>query len=375
MWKILTNEEFLQNLIDRDVMDKPLEEYKGSSIKMLWECHINKNHVYNATPDSLYRGKHCCPYCQRKTVFVGETDMWSTNPEMASMLHNPDEGYKYFATSSHKTDWNCPRCGTLVKNKIINNVRMFGLCCPNCYDGMSFGEKFIADFLDQLGCKYIYNKKTDWSENRRYDFRIPKMSLIIEVHGIQHFEQSFLNYDSKKDSRKNARTLEEEVNNDCFKRNLAKCNGIEHYVELDCRYSELDYIRTSILNSELFYLFDLSIIDWNRCLKATFASNVVLCANLWNDGMKSSQDIAETIGIDKTSAISYLKKAAKVGLCDYVKNYKKNRNRYKPVLCEETGVAYECIQRVKDDGYCATHVSQCCNKKVETAHGMHWRFI
>lgn len=259
-----------------------------------------------------------------------------------------------------------------IKNKVINNVNMYGFACPRCSDGMSFSEKFVYEMLCQLGCDFIHDRTVDWSENKRYDFYIPSISLIIETNGIQHYSSSFARLN---DNTRNARTLEEEIANDKNKKELAIINGVKHYIELDCRKSDLDYIKSSILDSELSMLFDLSNINWVKCLSATTTSNVVLCANLWNDGMKNTKDISDHTGIHISSVISNLKKAAKSGLCDYVINYKKNQSRYKRVLCVETQKTYECISRVKDDGYCNTNVSNCCNGKRETAHGMHWEFV
>lgn len=372
MPKMLTNEEFLQKLEDLNIEYIPLEEYQGTHTKIKWMCHKNQNHIFEAEPCDIYSGKHNCPYCKHRIVFVGETDMWTTRPDMAKMLKNPEDGYKYFATGGQKVDWICPCCNSVIKDKVINNVNMFGLSCPNCSDGISFGEKFVHELLTQLKVDFIYDRITAWSKNKRYDFYIPTMKMIIEIHGIQHYERSFVNCS---DNARDARTLEEEKQNDCYKKTLALHNGIEHYIQLDCRISDFDHIKQSILNSELNILLDLSIIDWNKCFKSTFNSNVIICSDLWNSGMKSTKDIANYIGFNISSVILYLKRAAKIGLCNYELNYKKNKSRYKKVLCVETQKIYEYIGRVKEDGYNYAIISKCCRGLRETAYGMHWKFI
>lgn len=371
MGKTLTNEEFLKKLEDKNIKYVPLEEYSGQYVKIKWQCCNNPSHIFEIAPRSILDGKAGCPYCSHRKVFVGETDMWTTNPALASMLKNPDDGYKYFASGGQKVDWICPCCG-LELNKTINNVNMYGLACPRCSDGMSFSEKFVYELFNQLDCDFIHDRTTDWSDGKRYDFYAPSMSLIVETNGIQHYSSSFARLS---DETRNARTLDEEIANDKYKKQLALSNGVEHYIVLDCRKSDLDYIKASILDSELSVLFDLSNIDWLKCSKATITSNVMLCANLWNDGMKNTQDISDYTGIHISSVISNLKKAAKSGLCDFVINYKKNRNRYKPVLCVETQKIYECISSVKEDGYCNISVSKCCNGKQDSAYGMHWQFV
>lgn len=371
MGKTLTNEEFLKKLEDKNIKYVPLEEYGGQYVKIKWQCCNNSSHIFEIAPRSILDGKAGCPYCSHRKVFVGETDMWTTNPELASMLKNPDDGYRYFATGGQKVDWICPCCG-LELNKTINNVNMYGLACPRCSDGISFSEKFVYELFNQLDCDFIHDRTTDWSNGKRYDFYIPLMNLIVETNGVQHYSSSFVRIHSE---TRNARTLDEELANDEYKKQLALSNGIEHYIVLDCSKSDSDYIKASILDSELSVLFDLSNVDWHKCFNATNTSNVVLCANLWNDGMKSTQDISDYTGIHISSVISNLKKAAKSGLCDFVTNYKKNKSRYKPVLCVETQKTYECIQRVKDDNYCPTSISNCCSGKRDIAYGMHWRFV
>lgn len=430
MFKKLTNEEFLEKLQCLGIKYIPLEEYKGAHVKIKWLCYENQNHVFEAEPCDIYSGKTKCPYCAHRLVFVGETDMWSTRPDMAKMLKNPDDGYKYFTTSSHKVDWICPNCHSDIKDKIINNVNMFGLSCPNCSDGMSFGEKYVYELLTQLKCNFIYDKTTEWSNNKRYDFRIPSMNLIIEVHGIQHYEQSFMEYHN---SKRNVRTIEEEKQNDNYKMNLALSNGIKYYIQLDCKLSDYDYIKSSIIDSKLNELFDLSIVNWDKCFESTFSSNVILCADLWNSGMKNTKDISNNIGFNITSVIKYLKQAAKIGLCDYELNYTKNsvanknleivctlwengvRNvtdlmkesglsngtvykmlkranlstvpkntkQLKPkqrksktkYLCLETNKIYNTYSELRNSGFNPKAVSNCCSGLSETSSGLHWKTI
>lgn len=323
-----------------------------------------------------------------------------------------------------KANFICPKCGNLIKDKVINNVVRFGLSCDKCSDGMSFGEKFIREFLVQLGCNFIYDKTVKWSNGKRYDFQIPSMSLIIEVHGIQHYEESFIRYSSNR----NIRTLEEEIQNDFYKKDLALKNGIKYYIQLDCKESDCDYIKKSIMNSELINLFDLSTIDWDKCLQSTFKSNVILCANLWNNGMKSTKEIAKFIGMDISSVIPYLKKASKIGLCDYELNYSQNKianknleticslwdngvrnisdlmrlsglsngtvykmlkranlqthSKYrkqrelnKNFLCVETNKIYRTYSELRNDGFNPNAVVNCCRGDSKTSSGLHWEFI
>ena len=142
MGKVINSNRFLQELKDNGIFYSPLEEYKGSNVKIKWRCHINENHIFDMKPSHIKDG-HGCPFCSHNKVFVGETDMWSTNQELASMLLNPEDGYKYFENSHQKVDWVCPCCGSVIKNKIIRDVNKRGLSCNNCSDNISYSEKFM----------------------------------------------------------------------------------------------------------------------------------------------------------------------------------------------------------------------------------------
>lgn len=361
---MLTNEEFLENLKKYGIEDIPLEEYKGKDKRILFQCHNNPNHLFYAAPYVIYKSKAPCPYCAHREVFVGETDMWTTNPEMAMMLNNPDDGYKYFAGGSQEVDWICPNCGCIVAQR-INQVRMFGLSCKNCSDGMSFAEKFLYSMFKQFECDFVYNKSTEWSDGKLYDFYIPSMNLIVEAHGIQHYEESFRLFSRK------SRSVKEEHDNDIYKEYLALEHGIENYIQLDCRYSTLDYIKNSILDSKLNILFDLSVVDWEECLRFTMVSTTTMCCNLWNSGMKNTNKIADKLSLNIVSVIAKLKQCADAGMCDYKPNYEK----CKSVMCNETKKIYTKLRDVEKDGYNPTNVSRCCRGLRKTAGGLHWHYI
>lgn len=361
----LTNEEFLQNLDKYGVKDIPLEEYKGNQSHILFQCHNNPDHKFYAAPYVMYKNRPHCPYCDRREVFVGETDMWTTDPDLAKMLLNPDDGYKYFSTGSQCVDWVCPNCGNII-NKRINQVRLFGLSCDMCGDGMSFSEKFIYCMLLQLNCDFIYDRTTQWSKGKKYDFYIPDMSLIIEANGIQHYYDTFSFHDNQR-----SRSLEEEVRNDKYKLDIAIQNGIRHYIQLDCSVSNLSFVKNSILHSELNVLFDLSHIDWQKCLEFTFKSSTIWCGELWNNGVRSTKDIAEKTGIHISSVISKLKHCAQIGMCDYTPYCE----RSKPIMCIETGEIYDRPKDVEKYGYHYPSVLQACKGKLQTSGGFHWAYI
>lgn len=107
-----------------------------------------------------------------------------------------------------------------------------------------------------------------------------------------------------------------------LKKELAKENGIEHYVVIDCRYSELEWIKNSILNSKLVDMLNLSKIDWLKCEEFALKNIVREVCDYWNnkEEWETTTTIAENNewGIRSViTVIKYLKKGTILGWCNY----------------------------------------------------------
>lgn len=296
-------------------------------------------------------------------VVKGKTDLWTTAPHFANLLLYPEHGYN-LSMESHKRDYFvCPNCGEKIYC-IVRNVTKHGLRCSVCSDGISYPEKVISNMLKQLNIDFIYDSSYEWSNSKRYDFYIEGLSLIIETHGLQH-------YLNKKMFNKKTDYSEQE--NDRYKKNLAIKNGIQNYIELDCRYSDLKYIKDSILNSDLKVLFDLSYIDWDILEKDCLKSKVVEVCNVYNSGITNTVEIAKLFGIDSSTVSDYLRRCDKVGLCTYTPNPYHER----AIICVDTGKVYDALKYVELDGFNKSQVSACCNHKdgVCTAGGYNWCFL
>lgn len=292
-------------------------------------------------------------------VVKGKNDLWTTHPEIAKLLLNKDDGYTLSKESHKKADFKCPNCGIVIRNKIVRSVGQYGLKCPNCSDGISYPEKFVSCLLDFLKVSYVRATAVPWSGDKRYDFYIEDMSLIIETHGAQHYslEKAF--------NKDNAR---DEIDNDAYKKKLALDNGIKNYVELDCRNSDFNYIKNSILNSKLTSMFDFDNVDWNQVGQNSLKSKVLEVCNVYNSGIKSTIKIANMLNLHITTVRDYLGRCADVGLCDY------SPDRHKQIICVDTGEIYPSLQVVGDAGFNMSQVSECCHGTAKTCGGYNWCF-
>lgn len=361
-----TNDEFLIELKRKNIIYTPLEKYNGNNNKIKWLCY-KCNNIFYSSPNNILNGRGCS-YCNNngKSILIGFNDMWTTNSKLASMLLNNKDGYKYKQNSNVKVDWICPLCKSIIYSKRISYVNKNGLSCPNCSDGISYPEKFISNMLMQLNIKFLHDTSFNWSNGKRYDFYIKDMSLIIETHGMQHYKNGFVNIGGKNHIQQNII--------DYDKKNQALKNGVEKYIELDCRYSKSEYILNEIMNSELSKIFNLNDIDWNICNEyAITNSKIIDVCKIWNE-TKNTKYISDTLKLSRTTVIDYLKKGNNLGLCDYNSFENILNCNSKSVICIETNKIYKRINDVIQDGFNPKCVSNCCNGWQNVHKGYHFKF-
>ena len=244
-----------------------------------------------------------------------------------------NEAKLYTYSSNKKVEMKCPVCGKKKAVHINNLYRTKNMGC-DCSSTKSYPEKIVINILKQLDIPYIFDRVTTWSQGRRYDFYIPSLNMIIETHGIQHYEQT---------NRVGARTLKEEQENDRYKRELALVNGIEHYIEIDCRYSVITYVKDSITSSLGSILEGFHLLDWGEIEKATMTettqSEVERYCEFYNNNCETMRfnDMADELGINAARLRKMLLKGAEMGLT----NYTTSRLRRIKAINKETGEVTE----------------------------------
>lgn len=297
-------------------------------------------------------------------VMRGVNDMWTTSPELAKLLVNPDDGYILSAFSHKWADFKCRHCGN-VFNAYVHNIKTYGFKCPYCSDGISYPEKFVSNLLSQLNVKFKRDTRLNWSKQKRYDFYIEEYAMIIETHGMQHYNsQSSFHVSNKRNEKEN----------DNYKKELAMCNNIKYYIELDCRYSELKYIKKSIVNSLLSVLFDLSNINWDLIDKQCQKSKLTEVCDIFNSGTVLCKEIAQKVKIHESTVSEYLAKGREMGLIDLTIE-RPHKTIKKPIIYVETQKVYDSLSAVGELGYNKSQVSECCNGKGKTAGGYHWCYV
>lgn len=305
----------------------------------------------------------------------------TTHPHLVKYFVEEESLSNYSSGSGEKVLCKCPDCG-YEKRMAIKKLTARGFSCPSCSDGIPYPEKFISNLLRECGSEFSSQFSLD-SGVHRYDFYIRSKKMIIEVHGGQHYEGggSF--------SSVGGRTLQEEQENDQFKMSLALRHGIEHYVVIDARESELGWMKKSIMESTLPELLGFSedSINWGSIEDRSRHSIVKeVCSHYMSNG-SSLLELQREFHVGRGAVIRYLKQGAKLGWCNYdPKEVMKETGRKnglatgKPirgtrgtevVILPSLSSAERWLKEQGKSG----NVGACCRGVTSTAGGYHWEYI
>ena len=297
--------------------------------------------------------KHGCPKCcdGSKVKVRGLNDMFTKAPDVAALLANPEDGYRYGIGTKYKLLFKCPDCGH-TEYKTPRNVWKQGFSCSICGDGISYNEKYVYNMLTQLDLDFNFQLKLDWSENRIYDFyfELNNEKYVLEVHGRHHYEDIGL-----------GRGLENERINDTLKKKLANQNNVE-YIAIDCRKSNSEWLKKQIITS-LGNILVMDNIDWEVCDFFATSNLQKMSCELWNRGLSVGQ-ISEITKISKTTIAKYLKKASQNGTCHYNPKLSRARCSKKYVVCLDTGDVFPSIN------YCVENSKEVLGIKNLSAKGI-----
>ena len=318
-------------------------------------------------PDYILRSDYKCPKCENARL-----PLYKSNPELIQFLNNDDDKYGERPKLTDVLEWKCPICGH-VQKKQLKTVLHGKFKCEACSDGFSMPEKIMRSVLIQLGVNFETQKKFDWSEGKKYDFYFD--GIICETHGLQHYERSF--------HIKTARSLNDEMENDKYKEFLAKSNGFsdDTYIIIDCRRSEKDWIKNSIINSNLSKIYDVSKIDWDRCEKDSMSSVCTKIWELWNQGYNSTE-IKRKLNLSaKTSIVSkYLNIGAELGVCNYDPIESRKQASRHSVVCLNNHKMFKSLTdaenyyHINDISYCCTGKNKTAGKDPVTGEPLIWRY-
>ncbi|ANH50525.1 hypothetical protein [Staphylococcus phage pSco-10] len=113
------------------------------------------------------------------------------------------------------------------------------MICHRCSSTITYPERLMIGLLELNNLNYEYQKVFKDLPNRKFDFYLPKLNMVIETHGLQHYRElnGYMNHEKTKES-------------DLEKYNYCKNKNID-YIEINCSYSDLSFILNNVENSKL----------------------------------------------------------------------------------------------------------------------------
>lgn len=326
-----TNYEYIKSYFKGDILENGDKIIKKSFIRIKCrEC----NTEFDIRSDRFKDDISICPYCNphlrnfkntkdvqycKPIIPKKEESLGVLYPHIADMIVENENGdkvkkedsYKIHSHSNKKYKFKCNKCGKIGDLRSLNQIVQHGYSCHYCSDNKSIPNKFMVELLKIINVDFKSEKTFDWSDRKQYDFYIPSLKMIIEMNGIQHYEECNLT----------KRSLKEEQENDKYKKELAINNGIENYIVIDCRYSTFNWIKENIIK-ELNEIFNnLDNINWDEVWLNCQNSLVIKTWELYNQGV-STKEIAKELNIGKTTVSRYLHKGNEIGKCNFGKRKK-----------------------------------------------------
>lgn len=155
----------------------------GSNKVVEWHCE--HGHVWTASPNEVTRG-HGCAVCAGMQVHVGMTDLWTTHPEIAAELADPNDGYEVTYGSKKKVKWVCRDNPSHVYEQAVQNHVLGHAGCPVCWaeSSSSKGEQELCAYVEELvGADVVKRNDRTLLGGREVDIYIPSLNIAIEYNG------------------------------------------------------------------------------------------------------------------------------------------------------------------------------------------------
>lgn len=288
-----------------------------------------KNGEYNQeswiVEGSILNGASCSCCCPAPRVVVPEINsIWATDRWMIDLGISEEDAKRHTKRSSRKINVTCPDCGK-VKSMAIDTIRRRKSIHCSCGDGKSYPEKFISSILNQLKLDYQKEYSPKYlklnNSQKRSDFYLEKVNIIIEADGK-------LGHIGGETHIKSNKTLEEHVVIDKWKDEQHALRGIKT-IRINCFKSDMEYIRTNVLNSELAELYDLNNIDWLKCEEYALKNIVNEVCSCWNINNKNVSNLASIFKLSNVTIREYLKRGSKLGWCEYNPKEEMSKNAFK----------------------------------------------
>lgn len=286
-----------------------LGKYIDNKTKILVKCKIDGYEWYSKPTNLLYGTG--CPVCAGKIVVPNLNSIAAIRPDLIKYFENPEDAYLISPRSHKRKNLKCPDCGH-VRSMRMDDLYIYGFNCQICGEYISYPNRIIRSVMQQLDSNLDflqYEWQPKWANKKRYDvyFVMNNKYYTIEMQGRQHYESGYYNDGC----------VEQAIECDKIKAQLAIEHNINHII-IDARISDANFIFNNIQNSILSNIFNLSIINWDKC-KEDATKNIIkqVCIEYSQSDDILISNLAKLYKVSKNTIISYLKIGNEIGWCKY----------------------------------------------------------
>lgn len=242
----ITHDKFIQRFNEVNPYANDIEilgTYKGALNKIKCRCKID-GCEWEANPSNLLKGTGC-PKCGEKRTAQKQAKTHEQFMEELQQINPNIEILGTYKNALNKIKCRCKVCEHEWEAQPRNLLN--GIGCPKC--NISKGEKRVAQYLDNLGITYIYNKKYfkdlvgTGGGLLKPDFVIPSLKIWIEYDGEQHFKP--VNFTGAMSAEEVQQLFEYAQQNDQIKDQYAKDNN---WTLVRIPFTEYDNIEQILAN-------------------------------------------------------------------------------------------------------------------------------
>ena len=375
----------------------------GAGIKVWWKCA--QGHEWQATIGNRTSQNSKCPYCSNKKLLIGYNDLKTKCPDIAA-----EWDYEKNTSISPETVtpastlgvwWKCER-GHGWKAPI--NARYYGTGCPYCSGRYAIkGETDLETLKPELINEWDYEKNASLKPS---DFTVHSSKKVWWKCSAGHEWQAIISNRSKEHGCPYCSGLKAVIGvNDLLTTNPELVKEWDY--EKNAPQTPQDY--TSKSGCKVWWK-DSYGHSWQAAIshrqKGTgcpycagqkilkgfndLASQKPEIAKEWNyeknAGLKNGfgEDISSPDKVAISSGIKVWWKCSKghewqAAPCTRMRSgcpICSGSNFPKAVLCIETGTIYKSMADAQaQTGILRTTIGQCCNGKVKSAGGYHWKYV
>lgn len=175
--------------------------------------------IYSVRPGNFLSGSRCLQ-CQleAKTLSVDEV-----KNRIKEHLGDEYELAGEYKNSQVKTKLYHSVCNTTFEVRVDDVIQKHS-GCPVCVS--SRGEEYVRSFLNSISLEFTEQKRFTGLTDKlplSFDFYVPKLEILIEYQGSQHYIPKTFGGISLREAQDN---LEKQIKHDNMKRDFAKSNNL-----------------------------------------------------------------------------------------------------------------------------------------------------